>query len=365
MKKVSFNGLNEIRAIAAFSVVFHHLELFKQREQVISLYEIPFWNNFIANLGHNGVVLFFTLSGFLITYLLLVEKQKFSSIAIQKFYVRRILRIWPLYFVITLVGFVLMPLIGNCFLFSNQTYYPQLINSLDYKTLFLFLLFLSNVALLYYRPVAGSAQSWSVSVEEQFYAVWPWLVKYSRDNGILCIVLIIILILKCFLENVSFLNIDVLKILQCVSIEYMCIGALYAIALFENKIPQFIHRRSKLLLLMILVYVLFLLIRFNYPMLLSVLFGAIILLLTKSHFKNKILFYLGTISYGVYMYHPLCMFINFSLAKYIAIPMLYFNILFYISTIASTILLSHLSYYYFEIKFLKLKGRFTKISSGA
>ena len=70
-----FKGLDELRAIAAFAVVFHHLELFKKREGKFSLYDIPLFKPFISNLGHNGVICFFVLSGFLITYLLLIEKK--------------------------------------------------------------------------------------------------------------------------------------------------------------------------------------------------------------------------------------------------------------------------------------------------
>jgi peptidoglycan/LPS O-acetylase OafA/YrhL len=97
LNKIYFKGLNEIRAIAALAVLFHHVELYKYRGNIFSLYNTPL-NPFIKSLGKNGVYLFFVLSGFLITYLLLTEKSVFNKIDIKKFYIRRMLRIWPLYY---------------------------------------------------------------------------------------------------------------------------------------------------------------------------------------------------------------------------------------------------------------------------
>mgnify|MGYP000938049899 FL=1 len=92
-KAIHFRGLNGIRAIAALGVLFAHimgaLSHFGLNQLGKSL-----------NLASFGVTMFFTLSGFLITYLLLKEKEKTDNelINIKHFYIRRVLRIWPLYF---------------------------------------------------------------------------------------------------------------------------------------------------------------------------------------------------------------------------------------------------------------------------
>src|SRR5689334_8705907 len=87
---IYLKGLNGIRTIAAFGVLLAHLKLWAS-DLKNTINENP-WGPF-------GVTMFFALSGFLITYLLLKEKdQSNGKIAIRKFYVRRILRIWPLYF---------------------------------------------------------------------------------------------------------------------------------------------------------------------------------------------------------------------------------------------------------------------------
>ena len=105
VERVYFPNLNGLRFIAALMVIVHHIEQYK------SIYGLP--NNFssttIQIFGELGVVLFFVLSGFLITYLLLEEESQTNTIAVRDFYVRRILRIWPLYFLIVILALLVLP----------------------------------------------------------------------------------------------------------------------------------------------------------------------------------------------------------------------------------------------------------------
>ena len=105
--KVYFKNLNAIRFIAASFVIVAHIEFFKK------LFYLPnfFDNAVISIIGRLGVVLFFVLSGFLISYLLFVEKEVTKTISVRKFYIRRMLRIWPLYFLIILLAFFIFPYI--------------------------------------------------------------------------------------------------------------------------------------------------------------------------------------------------------------------------------------------------------------
>ena len=92
-QKIYFPNLNGLRFIAAFLVIIHHVEQIKSISKIENFWgAIPF----IGIIGKLGVILFFVLSGFLITYLLLAEENTFKKISIKKFYMRRILRIWPI-----------------------------------------------------------------------------------------------------------------------------------------------------------------------------------------------------------------------------------------------------------------------------
>jgi peptidoglycan/LPS O-acetylase OafA/YrhL len=98
---VYFPSLNGLRFIAAFMVFLLHFAKQNWGEN----FDYNPEDNFIYKsvLGDVGVTLFFVLSGFLITYLLLTEQARTSTINIGKFYLRRILRIWPLYFLMILI----------------------------------------------------------------------------------------------------------------------------------------------------------------------------------------------------------------------------------------------------------------------
>ena len=106
--KVFFPNLNGLRAIGALAVVFGHLELSKKELGFLHL--LNAFDYFKYTSGHLGVMLFFTLSGFLITYLLFVEKANFNTINIKEFYVRRALRIWPIYYLMVFFVLFLFPL---------------------------------------------------------------------------------------------------------------------------------------------------------------------------------------------------------------------------------------------------------------
>ena len=201
MNRVYFKGLAEIRALAALFVIFHHLELYKHRNAISSLYDTPV-NYFISHLGKNGVYIFFILSGFLITYLLLTEKKLNKKIDIKKFYFRRVLRIWPLYYLIVIISFTIIPFLAlNFETFQSETHYYNRILHLKespYITLLLFLLFLPNLALSLRPAVVGAAQSWSVGVEEQFYLIWPHFINRIKKKKILVTLFVII----CFIPQI-------------------------------------------------------------------------------------------------------------------------------------------------------------------
>ncbi len=118
--------------------------------------------------GALGVDLFFALSAYLITAILLREQRAAGRIGVRAFYMRRILRIWPLYFFALLV---LAPLLGD---------------GLPPMQLAGFLLLSGNWASIWFGyPASAFALLWSVSIEEQFYLAWPWLVRIDPKKSAL------------------------------------------------------------------------------------------------------------------------------------------------------------------------------------
>lgn len=167
MSKFHLYGLDSLRAIAAIVVILGHIEFVKTIYHSPSLFEqMPS--------GHTGVVLFFVISGFLITFLLLRENDSYKKISIKKFYIRRILRIWPLYYIVILI---------SAFLFS---YNPSHLVWLWSLTL------LPNLGYFSGNAWLVSPQIWSIGVEEQFYLIWPTLIKYIKSR--LFIILIILIV---------------------------------------------------------------------------------------------------------------------------------------------------------------------------
>src|SRR5712692_1492145 len=102
---VHFPGLNGLRFFAALAVCASHVELLKQYLGYPSAYDRPA----VYEVGRLSVTFFFVLSGYLITYLLLIEKQATGTISLRDFYVRRILRIWPLYYLLMGLSFFVVP----------------------------------------------------------------------------------------------------------------------------------------------------------------------------------------------------------------------------------------------------------------
>jgi len=122
--------------------------------------------------GAAGVDLFFALSAFLITSLLLKEKQETGGISLRLFYLRRILRIWPLYFLVIALGIML-----------SHTMAKQ---SLPWYYVAGYLLFVGNwVHAVFGRPESIAFPLWTVSIEEQFYLIWPAMVKMLERRGMI------------------------------------------------------------------------------------------------------------------------------------------------------------------------------------
>ncbi|WCO02515.1 acyltransferase family protein [Psychroserpens ponticola] len=365
-KRLFFNGLNELRAIAALSVLVHHVELYKYKSKLHSLYDFGgYMRSFISDLGNNAVYLFFVLSGFLITYLLIEEKNETGKISIYKFYGRRILRIWPLYFIVVIIGFWLLPFLYENFtsFFQEQYFYNQRIESLIYDgNLVLYLFFMSNIALVLYGPVAGSAHSRSVSVEEQFYVVWPWIIKLFYKN---LLEVLLLIIFGGILFKYAFPETLIKKLYSVSKIDFMAIGALFAYIYRYHKEKLILLLKKKVFLIILIISIVAHLFFEITSTTQALTFGLLIVCCIEWNFKVSILSYLGKLSYGIYMYHPLMMYLSFSIMNKLNIyNSMSYNVLVYSLVLGLTFLASYVSYNYIELFFLKIKSKFSPIKSG-
>ncbi|MBC6988506.1 acyltransferase family protein [Hymenobacter sp. BT491] len=358
--KIHLKGLNGMRAIAALAVVISHTNM--------GLYEFGLANAASLDLAGYGVTLFFALSGFLITYLLLKEKEKTGTIAIKEFYIRRILRIWPLYYFY----------IGLCILFFLASGRSGEVNSSILFYLFMF----PNIPFI---GIAGSLMGlighyWSLGVEEQFYSFWPVLVNKSANvfKSLIAFVIIFLCVkFFCRVLDAKFGMHLLYQTLFIVRFDCMAIGGIGACLLFYTKYNKVINLLYSKYVQMIC-WAIFALVAFNKFHTASILdqeifsvVTVIIILNVSSNNKsiinldNKIFDFLGKISFGIYVYHPLMIAALGLLIKPIVINKEAKLILIYPSIIALTLVVAYLSYTYLELYFIKKKDKYSIVHSGS
>lgn len=366
-QKIHFENLNGLRFIGAFMVFLFHA--FTINREI--------WGDFfdatpfavirkLTSIGHYGVNLFFVLSGFLITYLLLKELKEHGKIHIGFFLVRRILRLWPLYFVIVLFGFFVFPYLP----FGIQTVHE----------FWRYALFLSN----FDEIINGSRDSlnfltatWSVSIEEQFYIGWALIIGFFQWKAIrsfqlfFCLVILSSFLFRFYYAaNPGFIYYHTLSV-----ISDMAIGGLLATFVFGKAEIGFIKSLRKWQIIGIyLLGIVFLFVSHRvlpgkliaFERLISGTFFAFILVeqlqAEHSFFKaDKIPYFerAGKLTYGFYLFHSLLIYYICSLFQSLnwnqhpAYFVAYFLLLLF-----SNSLLSVVSYRYFEKPLLNLKRYF-------
>lgn len=357
--RIYFNGLNGIRAIAALIVVILHtgqyLDLFGLK---VSEQYKWFWHSY-------AVTLFFVLSGFLITYLLLEEKKQTGTVSLKEFYVRRILRIWPLYYLIIIITLLL------CF------FLPSLgLPKISTVALSLYALLLANVAFVVDDTINPLKPLWSIGVEEQFYAIWPILImKSSNIYRTLVVVVVIYLVVKAVCTIYG--GISVLSLVTETRIDCMAIGGLGAVILREKKdlLPIIYSKMTQSICWGIFLFsTVFRPIHIKSSIdheLYSLLFMVIILNVSSNkasivNLEKPLFDFLGRISYGLYVYHMLVILVLKALIKPIGLPDSWESyLLVYLSVTFITIFISYISYQFYELPFLKLKKRFSVVLSQA
>lgn len=313
--------------------------------------------------GSYGVDVFFALSAYLITELLLREKTRFGRLDVPAFYLRRMLRIWPLYYLAVLVA--------ACVPFFNPT------DQFSARYSIPFLVFLGNWSFVWYGwPITVADPLWSVSIEEQFYLFWPPLVARLTRRGIFYTSLALIVIAnvvrvwsaamgqgKEHLWGNTFAHVDTIAV-----------GILLA-SWLRGQVPELsLRTRAIMIGLGLSAFIMrgyfIALPNGDQLSVLGTLFGypaamlgcaAILTAFIGLPIRSPVLRYLGKISYGLYVYHEACVLITDKFLP--GNPGLPHALVRLVVILTLTVAISAASYRLIESPFLNFKRRFTFVES--
>ncbi|MBX7181521.1 MAG: acyltransferase [Bacteroidia bacterium] len=367
-----FSNLDGLRFISFLFIFWGHS--LDSENALVKNSELYLWiKNYVYILGKTGFSFAFVLSSYINTFVILEEKERTGTFHPLKFYIRRALRIWPLYFIMIALCFIGFPLLKSIL---GEPYH-------DSTPWWPFVTFTGNFYLINhgfpYLPAISVL--WSISVEEQFYLVWPWLL-WLFDKKKLGLVLLLITGFFLFTwQFYSKLNIFFHTLFMLGDIG---IGAFFAFLSFQPNSVVFQKLSSLSKNSILILYIFFITsILFYHPIFENNLLPPWLNLcferLTLASFLGFFIFeqnfcsysivkwgnfkrisQLGLISYGLFCFHEiglliskriieLCGFHNPILPELFLKPVLGFILIVPISAI---------SFYYFERPLLELKQKF-------
>jgi peptidoglycan/LPS O-acetylase OafA/YrhL len=373
MKKVVyFESLDSLR-FSSFLVVFiyHFINYLPFHPKIGSNYLAIHYLNKIGPLGVN---FFFVLSGFLITYLLLIEKNNSEKINLKKFYLKRVLRIWPLYYVVLILGFFVYPYLG--------------LGKIDLdgitKHLWKYLFFINN----YDRIATGFAGinsnslgvMWTIAIEEQFYLVWPLVILLVKKERLL-LVFVSLIIISVLFRSFYWNNYEVIYFHTLSVFSDLVVGSIIAYGIiYSPKFVTLIKEMPKSTILFIYtlgLFFLFLFVNYNTNqsmiifsrLIISLFFSFIILeqCFNQSSIVGINRLYLikklGIITYGLYCLHLPVIGVFQKINSTFAINTNndFIFILQGIMALVFSIFVSYISYIFFEKKFLNIKNKMNTI----
>ncbi len=378
MKAKHFDGLDGLRFISITFVVLHHLFTFKSNFGFFQ-YDYPV----LGLIGLYGIHFFFMGSGFLITYLLLHEHNDYGKINLKNFFLRRVLRIWPAYYLLIILflfvfntSFFRIPGITDAYLADNYSFSNAL-----------YLAFMPHIQPFLFPTGPYIHHTYTIGIEEQFYIVWGLIFYFLRKRVLMVFIIILIAmpllnVLHEFLYNwlqtkpdaprtVRYIN-SFLTYLQYSRFSTFAIGSLFGYAYFYNKkwISYF-----RLWYVQVAVYIVIIAsvatgvnlpyVQFEY---MALVMACLMLMATFKresiiNYNADWISYLGKISYGIYLFH---IFAIVFACKLVGLFMkeesnLWITLLLCLLTLIISIVFGWASYHYFEVYFLKLKQRFKKV----
>jgi peptidoglycan/LPS O-acetylase OafA/YrhL len=338
MKKIP--QLDALRGLAVLLVLLHNTNVY------------PFWR-FVSDNGWMGVDLFFALSGFLITGILLDTKQQAEYF--KNFYARRCLRIWPLYYSALLFMFVIVPIL-------RPSEAPAIFAPRS-SPWWAYLFYLQNFLV----PIPSMATgllgvTWSLAVEEQFYLCWPLVVRFCTEPQLRRIALGVICLSPVLRLYLSLHGVNIYSNTFC-RLDGLMAGALLALVVRSaNFSPSKFVSRAWIVFLvsapLALVIETFHARWIGFSAIVAASISLVYLALfspqkwLRAILTNRFLVYTGTISYGIYLLEK----IPLDAAKTLHLdrhPFLALAI-----TTAATFAVASLSWRLLEQPFLRLKRYF-------
>lgn len=369
--KIRFHSLDALRFFAFLKVYLLHVPLQG---------DFPIFS-FLKGGGGIGVSFFFVLSGFLISYLLIFEKINHGQIDVKKFFIRRSLRIWPLFYLGVLLAFLLpydfkqligMHMVGGGYEFDWRFSFTFLEN---YK-----MLLVDNSP-----KTTPISVFWSLCVEEHFYIVWLIALFVLPFKHILKFLIgcFVFAWIARFAEPMIWANQSIDTNDLFTNLDYFAGGGILGYwtakdyqGLSEriNNLQNWIKYTLLIGIILIVIFQkqvlpydtgsLFFIFRSS---IIAIMFTILIALFLPQNgtirLQNQLLSYLGSISYGLYVYHILFVHILFQyfLNNNIKIDNWTTLSIFLIITFLGTVIVSIGSYHFFEKPFLILRERWTSV----
>jgi peptidoglycan/LPS O-acetylase OafA/YrhL len=333
---------------------------------------------FLFQHGNLGVNFFFVLSGFLITFLLIKEKELTGTIHVPNFYVRRMLRIWPLYYLCIFLGFVAFGILKK---YSGQ---PIAENASP----FFYIFFGANFDIMHTWPDKPDALLlsvlWSVAVEEQFYLTWPLILKVVPMKYFKYVFPVIMagsLVFRSFHTGDNDHEFAIRYFHTFSVIGDMALGGLFAyLVSYENKFKSYIVNISKgqLILLYLSTLLVGLYKHVLFPPGIPVIFERIVIaflfgmiILEQNYAKNslfkmsnfKLASKLGIYTYGLYCLHFLGLYLAIKIMNVLRLNGSVSRVAFAMLALAFalSVVIALSSYNFYEKWFLRWKDRFAFI----
>ena len=376
--KIFFPNLDGLRFISFFVVFLYHghLSIFSYlKDAQPRVYAVI---EFICRHGNLGVNFFFVLSGFLITYLLIKEKEFTGRIHVPNFYVRRILRIWPLYYLCVFVGVIGFGLLKKM---SGE---PLLENANPWYYMF----FGANFDIMHTWPEKPDALLlsvlWSVAVEEQFYLTWPLILSFvplRKFKFVFPAIMVLSLVFRAFHTGDNDHDFAIRYFHTLSVIGDMALGGLFAyLVSYENRFKRYITEMPRAVIIMLYVctlgvtlfkdniFVAGIPVIFD-RIVIAFFFGMIILeqnYAKHSFFKMsraKTISKLGIYTYGLYCLHFLGLYLAIKFMNVLRLngSLTWVSFSMILLALVISIIISLLSYNLYEKWFLRLKDKFAFI----